>query len=202
MKKLFIIVALFSLFIDIGCRGYSSQEPPIHLNPNMDTQKKGKSYRENDFFADKQTMRQPLEGTVARGYLKEDEHFYFGKVNGQLAHALPGALTIDESFMKRGQQMFERTCAVCHGSSGNGDGLVGRRLMVKPTSLHSDYMYGLSPGHYFDVITNGIRTMQSYKHMISEKDRWAIVSYIRSLQISQDVNGPWIERSASWWKQP
>ncbi len=201
MKKFFFIVPLLAL-LDMGCRGYTSEEPPIHLNPNMDTQRKGKAYRESDFFTDKQYMRAPIEGTIARGELKEDEHFYLGKVSGQLAQSLPQAITIDENFMKRGQHMYERTCAACHGSSGNGDGLVGRRLMVKPTSLHSDYMYGLSPGHYFDVITNGIRTMQPYKHMISETDRWAVVTYIRSLQISQDVNGPWIERSASWWKQP
>jgi mono/diheme cytochrome c family protein len=203
LKKIFSLALLLCLsLLDIGCRGYSSTEPPIHVNPNMDTQEKGRPYRHSDFFHDGQYMRSPIEGTVARGALKEDEHFYFGKIDGQPAKSLPASLVIDEAFLKRGQQIYNRTCAACHAHVGDGDGIVGRRLMVKPTSLHSDYMYGLAPGHYFDVITNGIRTMQPYKHMISEKDRWAVVSYIRSLQISQDMNGKWIERSSSWWKQP
>lgn len=203
MKRLLTFAPLLLLlFLDLGCRGYSSDQPPIHLNPNMDTQEKGRPYRASDFFHDGTYMRTPIEGTVARGSLKEDEHFYFGKINGQLAHSLPKNLVIDEHFLKRGQQVFNSKCAACHAAIGDGEGLVGKRLLVKPTSLHSDYMYGLSPGHYFDVITNGVRTMQSYKHLINEKDRWAVVTYIRSLQISQDVNGQWIERSASWWKQP
>lgn len=203
MKRLLTFTPLLLLlFLDLGCRGYSSDQPPIHLNPNMDTQEKGRAYRASDFFSDGTYMRTPIEGTVARGSLKEDEHFYFGKINGQLARSLPGNLVIDEAFLKRGQQQFNSKCSACHAAVGDGNGLVGKRLLVRPTSLHSDYMYGLSPGHYFDVITNGVRTMQSYKHLLNEKDRWAVVAYIRSLQISQDVNGQWIERSASWWKQP
>ncbi|MCA9507634.1 MAG: cytochrome c [Myxococcales bacterium] len=203
MKKFLVFAPLLLLILlEVGCRGYTTDKPPIHVNPNMDTQEKGRPYRESDFFQDGTYMRAPIEGTVARGALKEDEHFYFGKINGQFARSLPKNLVIDEKFLQRGQRVFNRTCAACHADIGDGDGLVGRRLTVKPTSLHSDYMYGLAPGHYFDVITNGIRTMQSYKHMINENDRWAVVTYIRSLQISQDVNGQWIERSASWWKQP
>lgn len=200
MNRFIWLAILASLFVG-GCRGYKSEEPPIHLNPNMDTQEKGRPYRESDFFADGQYMRQPIMGTVARGFLKEDQHFYFGKVNGEFARSFPKNIEINEKFLNRGQTIFNRTCAVCHAQSGDGDGLVGRRLMVKPTSLHSEYMYGLSPGYYFDVIGNGVRTMQGYKHMLNEKDRWAVVSYIRSLQISQDSKGQWIERSASWWKQ-
>lgn len=192
---------LFPVVIETGCRGYTSEDPPIHPNPNMDTQQKGRPYRESDFFDDGQYMRMPIEGTVARGQLKEDEHFYFGKTNGQLATSFPTSLVLDKPFLERGQLLFNRNCAACHGLQGDGSGLVGRRLMVKPTSLHSDYMYGLPPGHYFDVISNGIRTMQSYKHMITEKDRWAITAYIRSLQMSQDMDGEWIKRSASWWMQ-
>lgn len=204
-KKASIIACIFLLATlligNFGCRGYSSEQPPIHLNPNMDTQEKGKPYRESDFFEDGHYMRMPIEGTIARGQLKEDEHFYFGKVNGEIAKSFPSQLVMDEAFLKRGQRVFNNVCAACHAPEGSGNSLVGRRLLVKPTSLHSEYMYGLPPGHYFDVITNGIRTMASYKHMISEKDRWAIVAYIRSLQMSQDMDGEWIKRSAVWWTQ-
>lgn len=185
----------------LGCRGYSSESPPVHLNPNMDTQEKLRPYRDNDFFDDGLAMRSPIPGTIARNQNKEDEHYYFGKVNGEFARSFPSQVTIDEKFLLRGKIVFDRVCAACHNAVGDGNGLVGKRLLVKPTSLHSEYMYSLPPGHYYDAISNGIRTMQSYKHMIDEKDRWAIVAYIRSLQMSQDINGEWIKRSASWWTQ-
>lgn len=206
MKKLIralcaLSVVLLPAALESGCRGYTSEEPPIHLNPNMDTQEKGRPYRASDFFDDGQYMRMPIEGTVARGFLQDDDHFYHGKVNGEVARSFPTSIALDEQLLKRGQKMFNQTCAACHALQGDGSGLVGRRLMVKPTSLHSEYMYGLPPGHYFDVIGNGIRTMQGYKHMISPKDRWAITAYVRSLQMSQDMDGEWIKRSASWWTQ-
>jgi cytochrome c5 len=195
------VVVLFVLLKIIACRGYPSKNPPIHLNPNMDTQEKGKAYRESDFFDNGQYMRMPIEGTVARGQLFLDEHFYFGRVNNKPAKSFPHNLAVDENFLRRGQLVFNRVCAACHAHIGDGEGLVGKRLIVKPTSFHSEYMYGLSPGHFFDVISNGIRTMPGYSHMISQKDRWAIVTYIRSLQISQDANGEWIKRSAESWTQ-
>jgi mono/diheme cytochrome c family protein len=190
---------LIAMLCELGCRGYSMESPPIHPNPNMDTQEKGRPYRESDFFDDGQYMRTPIAGTVARGHLKEDEHFYFGKVNGEAARSFPSDLVLDDAFLKRGQLVYNRTCAACHAQIGDGDGLVGKRLLVKPTSLHGDYMYGLPPGHYFEVISNGIRTMQGYRHMMSPRDRWAVTAYVRSLQMSQDMDGEWIKRSASWW---
>jgi hypothetical protein len=201
-RTLFLVsLLLVALLPIVGCRGYSTDKPPIHVNPNMDTQEKGKPYRASDFFEDGQYMRVPIPGTVARGQLKEDEHFYFGTINGEPAKSFPAQLVMDEHFIKRGEQIFNRACAACHSQIGDGGGLVGKRLLVKPTSLHSEYMYGMPPGHYFNVISNGIRTMQSYKHMIDEKDRWATVAYIRSLQMSQDMDGEWIKRSALWWMQ-
>lgn len=202
LRMLLATVAMVGLLnAQMGCRGYTTADPPIHLNPNMDTQEKGRPYRESDFFDDGQYMRSPIAGTIARGHLKEDEHFYLGKVNNELATSFPTGVVLDEAFLKRGQIMFDRTCAACHAHVGDGGGLVGKRLLVKPTSLHSEYMYGLTPGHYFDVISNGIRTMQGYKHMMSPRDRWAVIAYIRSLQMSQDMDGEWIKRSASWWTQ-
>jgi mono/diheme cytochrome c family protein len=185
----------------VGCRGYTSKDPPIHLNPNMDTQPKGKAYRADDFFTDGSSMRPQVEGTIASGHLISDPHFELGLVDNEPARSLPKELKIDETFLARGQHMYNRMCAACHSHVGDGDGLVGRRLMVKPTSFHSEYMYGLPPGHYFNAITNGIRTMPAYGKMLKPIDRWAVVTYVRSLQMSQDMNGEWIKRSLSWWKQ-
>jgi mono/diheme cytochrome c family protein len=196
-----LITSLSALVFINGCRGYTSSQPPVHVNPNMDIQEKGKAYKESDFFSNSMYMRPRIPGTIARGELTQNNEYDTGLINNEPAQTLPKELVIDEAFMQRGQRIFNRTCAACHGRVGDGDGLVGRRLMVKPTSLHSDYMYGQAPGHFFQVIKNGIRTMQPYGFMINTHDTWAVVAYIRALQMSQDMNGEWIKRSASWWKQ-
>lgn len=190
-----LLLLLTVVFGVLGCRGWTSDKPPVHLNPNMDTQPKYKAYRESDFFKDKRSMR-PLEaGVVARGFLKEDDHFYRGKKDGKLATAFPDQIEVNKGFVKRGQERFGIYCAPCHSESGAGDGLVGKRMVVRPTTFHTDYMHNQPVGHFFDVITNGIRTMSGYRYQISEEDRWAVVAYIRSLQISQDAEGEW------QWKQ-
>lgn len=199
--KGFGLLLILNLIIILGCRGYPSHKPPVHPNPNMDTQEKGKPYRESDFFADGHYMREPIPGTIAYGKLNTDEHFFTGMINNLPAFALPKKINLNEDFLARGQQIYNRTCAACHSPIGDGEGLVGKRLLVKPTSFHSDYMHNQPPGHYFNVITNGIRTMMPYNEMIKPADRWAVVAYLRSLQISQDINGEWIKRSSSWWKQ-
>ncbi len=198
---MFMLKLFFALLLLNGCRGYVSEKPPFHVNPNMDTQQKGKSYRESQFFADGKIMQEPIAGTIAFGNLKEDSHFYQGKINGQVALSLPKNLVIHEAFIQRGKQVYNSKCSSCHSAIGDGSGLVGKRLMVKPTSFHSDYMYMQPPGHFFDVITNGIRTMQPYGFMLNEHDRWTVVAYIRVLQISQDLEGAWINGSAKQWKQ-
>lgn len=185
----------------LGCRGFTSSEPPIQLNRNMLIQEKGKAYKESDFFADGMYMREPIEHTMSQGQYHKDEHFYLGLVNGEPAKSFPKNITIDEAFLQRGQQVYNRTCAACHSSIGDGEGLVGKRLLVKPLSFHSDYMYNQPPGHYFHVITNGIRTMSALKDIIVPADRWAIIAYVRSLQLSQDSQGEWIKRTEKWWKQ-
>ena len=148
-----------------GCRGWTSTEPPIHPNPNMDTQIKYKPYRESEFFADKRDMRPRVEGTIARGD-------FSGKTQPKLTHAL----------MRRGQEQYNVYCSPCHSRLGDGNGMVGVKWPVKPTTFHSDYMRSQTLQHFVDVMTDGIRTMPSYKHQVPMEDRWAIAFYIRALQ--------------------
>lgn len=169
-----------------NCRGWTSEDPPIHPNPNMDTQIKYKPYRESDFFTDKRDMRPPVEGTVSRGNLKADDHYYRGMVNGKPALRFPSLVVVNKTLLERGHNRFNIYCASCHGRAGGGDGMVGRRMQIKPTTFHSDYMYAQPVGHFFDVMTNGIRTMPSYKHQVPEADRWAIAAYIRALQLNEN----------------
>jgi len=159
------VVALLLLLAISGCRGWTSSEPPIHPNPNMDTQIKYKPYRGSDFFADQRDMRPRVEGTIARGDLASiDEPHLTYKI------------------MQRGRERFNIYCAPCHSAYGDGNGIVGRRLPIRPTTFHNDYMRAQTREHYVDVITNGIRTMPAYKHQIPMHDRWAIAAYIQALQ--------------------
>ncbi|MDA0712461.1 MAG: cytochrome c [bacterium] len=174
------------LLVIIGCRGQTSNETPFHYNPNMDTQIKYKPYRASDFFADKRDMRPLVEGVVARGYLKEDDHFYRGVVDGKLVTKLPDQIHVDRKFLERGQERFNIYCAPCHSQVGDGGGMVGVKLPIRPTTFYSDYMYKQPIGHFFQVITDGIRTMPAYSFQVPENDRWAIAAYIRALQLSQN----------------
>lgn len=189
-------ISLLILVIFSGCRGWTSEEPPVHLNPNMDTQIKYKPYRKSDFFEDGRDMRPMLEGVVARGKLKDDDHFYRGMVDGQPAKTFPISIEITKEFIERGHNRFNVYCTSCHAKDGSGTGMVGRRLKIHPTDFHTDYLRNQPVGHFFDVITHGIRTMPSYGLQVAdEKDRWAIIAYIRALQYSQNPDDAWLKTS-------
>jgi mono/diheme cytochrome c family protein len=97
-------------------------------------------------------------------------------------------LPITKETIDRGQERYQIFCAACHGGTGNGDGLVVRRGFRPPPTYHSDQMRQAPVGHYFDVVTNGWGAMPSYAAQIPPADRWAIIAYIRALQLSQNPN--------------
>ncbi len=183
MKKQTTFLVLAGLIL-AGCQGRPSEDPPIHLNPNMDHQPKFKAQSETDFYADKATMRLPVEGTVARGELRADEAYYTGRdTKGNLLEAMPVPVTME--LLKRGQDRFNIYCQPCHGQTGIGNGIVVQRGMLPPPNFHSDLMRQKPDGHFFDVMTNGIRNMPSYRSQVSVSDRWAITAYVRALQKTQ-----------------
>ena len=120
---------------------------------------------------------------MARGALHLDEHLYAGKIAGQLANALPFPLT--RQLIERGQQRFDIYCTPCHDHLGSGQGMIVRRGFSAPPSLHIERLRQAPLGHFFEVMTNGYGTMPKYGTQISAQDRWAIVAYIRALQLSQ-----------------
>ena len=180
------IIPLF-LVLMIGCyRGSPSEDPPIHLNPNMDHQPKYKAQAESDFFKDGATMRMPVPGTVARGDLRADHVYYQGKnADGTLVNEAP--VRIDMDLLKRGQERYNIYCAPCHDRTGAGQGIVIKKGFLPPPSFHLDRLREAPDGHFFDVISNGIRNMPAYNHQVQVADRWAIVAYIRALQRSQNA---------------
>lgn len=186
-----IVVAACVVGVASGCRGWETDKPPVHLMWNMDTQEKGKAYRNSDFFADGRMMRQPVEGTVARGHLGDDDAFSRGKnADGKFSTLFPEQFAGSSHDMERGHERFNIYCTPCHGAAGDGKGNVAYAFAVKPASLLSDRVKTLPNGQLFDAITNGVNNgnMPGYAAQIPESDRWAIVFYLRALQKSVDAN--------------
>jgi mono/diheme cytochrome c family protein len=150
---------------------------------DMQDQPKYKPFRASRVFADGASARPLVEGTVPRGELRADSHLYTGKVNNQPVDTFPFPVT--RAVLDRGQERFEIFCTPCHGRTGDGDGMVVRRGYRRPPTWHSDRLRGMPVGYFFDVITNGFGAMPDYKAQIPVADRWAIVAYIRALQLAQ-----------------
>jgi mono/diheme cytochrome c family protein len=127
---------------------------------------------------------QPLvEGTVARGQLRDDELLETGRVNGQVANQFP--FPIAAADMDRGEERFNIYCAPCHGRDGDGNGMVVQRGFRQAASLHTDRLRQAQPGYLYEVIRNGFGVMPDYRAQIAVDDRWRIVAYIRALQLSR-----------------
>lgn len=182
-----IILLLTMSLISAGCyRKKPSDKPPIHLNPNMDRQEKYKAQSESEFFTDHSTMRQPVDGTVARGYLREDTEYYEGKnAKGEFINNVP--IEIDMNMLERGQERYNIYCSPCHSRVGDGRGIMINKGYLPPPSFHIDRIKEMPDGQIYDVITNGVRNMPSYHQQISPGDRWAIVGYLRALQRSHNA---------------
>lgn len=130
--------------------------------------------------------REILPEAVPVGFLREDEHLYYGTINGELADSFPMELT--EETLLRGQQLYEAFCTPCHGYSGYGDGIVTLEGFTRPNSFHITEVRNAPLGHFYQVITNGQNSMYSYASRIEPEDRWAVVAYIQALQISQNMS--------------
>jgi len=138
------------------------------------------------FFADGRASRTLVANTVARGTLREDEHFYQGKINGELTDMFPMPVTTE--MMARGQERYNVFCSPCHGRTGQGNGMVVQRGFRAPPSFHDERLRNAPVGYYVDVETNGFGAMQDYSAQVPVADRWAIAAYIRALQFSQNAS--------------
>jgi mono/diheme cytochrome c family protein len=186
-STIFVLVLLLMVLIT-GCfRGRPSEDPPIHINPNMDDQPKYKAQSESYFFENGSAMREPIPGTVARDEAYDNPEYYLGKdKSGNLIDKIPVPVTIQ--LLERGQERFNIYCAPCHSRIGDGKGIVVQRGYMPPPNFHQDNIRAFPDGHIFDVISNGIRNMPTYGHMIPVADRWAIVAYFRALQRSEHAS--------------
>jgi mono/diheme cytochrome c family protein len=146
-----------------------------------------KPLAESDFFADGASARPLPAGTVARGQLREDKLFYTGRTpEGSLALEVPVPVTME--LLRRGHERFNIFCSPCHGALGDGRGMVVQRGYKQPSSFHDERLRRAPAGYFFYNITNGFGVMSSYASQIPPADRWAIVAYVRALQLSQHLD--------------
>lgn len=200
MRTLLTTGLILSVLLLAGCRGTTSERRPIHPNPNMDWQPKFLPQERNTFFEDELSMRTPVPGTVARGLLKEDPVYYAGRTeDGSFVERMPIETT--QALLERGQERYDIYCSVCHGKAGNGNGIIqtgrlGQGYGWNIPSYHVDRYRGeinepadstKTDGYLYHVVANGFNTMPGYAQQIPVRDRWAIVAYIRALQLSQNA---------------
>ena len=150
------------------------------LRQDMANQPKYKPLAESDFFSDGRSERPLLENTVARGSIANDE-----LVVPKDSNAFP--LPIDAKLLERGEDRYKIYCTPCHGLQGDGNGMIVMRGMKRPPSYHIDRLRASPNGYYYDVITNGFGSMYGYSAQIPPKDRWAIIAYVRALELSRNV---------------
>lgn len=199
--RIFCLLLIVACSLLAGCR-YDMQDQPRY-----------KALKKSDFFRDGKAMRELPDGTVPRGYLREDKVYYTGKTGTtQQTSPAPSAtpatdksgntlvtdfsglttefpVPVTKELIDRGEQRYKVFCIVCHGPVGNGDGMIVRRGFSPPPTYNDDRLRNAPVGHFYDVITNGQGKMNSYASQVPPADRWAIVAYIRTLQISQNPNG-------------
>jgi len=185
-----------------GCRGQTSEDPPIMPERNMFDTERYNPESFADFFPDHRTMREPVEGTVARDHYRDDPEI----ATGLLADKSGYVMTIPQMFihrqggmekiLARGQERFNIYCAPCHGQTGDGKGMVTckRNKATDPCesrgfpplpSYEDPRLRQMPDGQLFATISHGVRTMPAYGAQIPIDDRWSIVAYVRALQLSQ-----------------
>jgi mono/diheme cytochrome c family protein len=135
------------------------------------------------FFDDGRSSRPRVPGTVLYQESPPTTEFATGRRNDVLVDVPP--VTVDFKLLKRGEERFNIFCSVCHGRTGEGDGMIVARGYKQPPTFHSERLRGVPIGHLFEVMTYGYATMPSYSSQVAVEDRWAIAAYIRALQLSQ-----------------
>lgn len=210
MKRLIGAWLLINLAVvgALGFRGTTNGNRPLMLIPDMDIQPRYNPQDHSDFFADGRTMRVPPKGAVAHGgndyysdsgaisqsdeFLRTDEKYYEGKnADGSWVSENPGLAKAASSadrlkMLERGRERFNIYCAVCHGAFGQGNGVTTGYGMIGVANYHDPRIVKMSDGEIYNTIVNGKGVMMPYGHLVKKtSDRWAIVAYIRALQVAR-----------------
>src|SRR5215475_5600575 len=152
------------------------------VRQDMANQPKNRPESPSDFFADGRSVRPLIENTVARGSVDNDAY----NVPKDFA-GFPTSVTVNERLLRRGEDRYKIFCTPCHGLQGNGEGMITARGMKHPPSYHIDRLRQAPNGYFYDVISNGFGAMYGYSDRIPPRDRWAIIAYLRALQLSRNA---------------
>ena len=152
---------------------------------DMHNQPKFYPQRGTDFYADGRSVRPQVENTVARGQADVNSYFMTGLEGGKEGDGMPVPVTMD--LLQRGQERYNIYCTACHSRVGNGGGIVVQRGYRPAGNFHTDRLRSAPLGHFYNVIANGYGAMPEYASMLTVEDRWAVVAYIRALQLSQNA---------------
>jgi len=174
--------AFLLLLLAAGC-GVTTRQTPVEVFSDMRRQPRYKPQGTSAFFTDRRASQGAVPGTVAVGQLRDDEAFETGMVSGKYVDRI--SAPVDAALLARGQERFDIYCAVCHDRTGSGRGIVPLRTSWLPTSLLDDRVLKMPDGELFSVATFGRRTMPAYRFQVSARDRWAIVAYVRALQLAR-----------------
>jgi len=210
MLKYFFLIFAFVIILVVsvlGFRGEKTEQTPMEIFPDMDRQPKVKAQVPSDFFPDGRGAREPVAGTVPLGYNMPlykpvdgevasapgpynamifggaPDYFDTGKIDGAWGTGMPIPATSE--LLARGKERYGIFCAVCHGATGAGNGMAQKFGVATVVSLHQDRLRTMADGEIYNTITNGKNTMFGYGDKIPVHDRWAIVAYLRALQLSQ-----------------
>ena len=200
MRHVYLVTALIVVLAVsfLGFRGTRFTHPPADvfpewLFPGMKRQPHLKPMSESKFFADGRTDRAPVEGTVAASYgplgheFRGDDHLYLGKnPDGSWAKGFPQQIVVNQRLLERGRDRFQIYCSPCHGVMGDGNGITKKYGMGATPSYFDDRIRNLTDGEIFNTITNGKQpgNMFPYGDKLVPEDRWAVVAYVRALQLA------------------
>lgn len=178
---LLAIVAVISI---AGFRGSMSRKPPIEIFPDMDRQPKIRPQTVDSFFADGLGSRRPPAETIARGAHWEELPLNTGHMTGSTNFVELNPLPITAELLARGKQRFQISCLPCHGPLGDGNGITKKFGMAVVANLHDKRIVSMADGEIFNVITYGRNLMGPYGPNVAIEDRWAIIAYVRALQLA------------------
>ena len=195
----FALVVMVGAAMGVGIAGFQgriSRQPPIEVFPDMDRQLKLRPAQPNGFFANGLSSQLPPAGTIPRGqplqttggevWPFEDAPVNNGRVTGTTNFVETNPLPITGALLQRGRQRFDIYCTPCHGALGDGNGIT-KKLGVMPTvaNLQDKRIVEMTDGEIFNTITHGKSTMGAYGPIMPVADRWAVIAYLRALQLSQ-----------------
>jgi len=168
-----------------GLRGCVSRKPPLEVFPDMKRQPRLRPQKPNAFFADRLSSRAPVPGTIAVGSPYQDIPANTGLVSGTTNFVDVNPLPVTSELLARGQERYNVFCVHCHGPLGDGNGVTTKFGMLKAGNFHEARLVRMADGEIFNTISRGKGQMASYAAQIPEPDRWAVVAYVRALQLTR-----------------